>query len=108
MVDSLQKEDEAVILTAGATNTTGAEETTINAHASATTTCLFSQGVDTMEVGMDILIGAKAAATVVIALVLFVGQRGIKPSNAPKHHKQQLVSPGDVVNPMLYEIGHHL
>jgi hypothetical protein len=61
-----------------------------------------------MEVIMKILIGAEATATVASALVLFVGQRGIRPSNAPKHHKQQFVPPGDVVNPIPYEIGHHL
>ncbi len=71
-------------------------------------TCLSSQAVDTLEVSMETLMGAEAAATVVSALVLFVGQRGIMPSNAPKHHKQQFVSPGDVVNPMPYEFGHHL
>ena len=108
MVDSLQKEDEALILTAEATNTTGTEETTINAHATTTTTDLFPQGVDTMEVSLETLIGAEAAATVVSALVLFVGQWGIMPRNAPKHHKQLFVCPGDVVNPMLYEIGYHL
>jgi hypothetical protein len=42
VVDNLQKEDEAVILTAEATNTTGEEETTINAHATASTTGLSS------------------------------------------------------------------
>ena len=108
MVDSLQKEDEAEILTAEATSTTGAEETTISALATVTMTGLSSQGVDTMEVNMETLIGAEAPATVVSALVLFVGQRGIRPSNAPKYHKQQFVSSGDVINPMPYEIDHHL
>ena len=48
-----------------------------------------SQGVDTMEVNMETLIGADEAATGFIALVLFVGQRGIRPSNAPRRHKHQ-------------------
>ena len=93
MVESLQKEGEAVIRTAGATSTTGAEETTINAHATTTTRGLFPQGVDTTDVSIETLIGAEATATVVNALVLFVGQRGIRPSNAPKHYKQQSYPP---------------
>ena len=108
MLDSLQKEDEAVILTVGAINTAGVEVTTISAHATATTIGRFSQGEVTMGVCMENSIRAEAAATMVSALFLFVGQRGIRPSNAPKHHNQQFVSPGDVVNPMPYEIGHHL
>ena len=96
-----------MILTAGATRTTGAEETTINAHATDTTRGLFPQGVDTMEVITGTLIGPEAAATEVSALVSFVGQRGIMPSNAPEGHKHQCYPPGEVVNPMPYEIGHH-
>ena len=107
MLDSLQKEDEAVILTAGAISTAGVEVTTISAHATATTIDRFSQGEVTMGVSMETSIGAEAAATTVSALALFVGQRGIKPSNAPKLHKQQFVSPGDLVNPMRPIIGHH-
>ena len=96
-----------MILTAGATRTTGTEETAINALTKATTRGIFSQGVDTTEVIMETLIGAEEAATEVIALVSFVGQRGIEPSNAPRRHKHQRYPPGDVVNPMPYKIGHH-
>ncbi len=69
----------------GATVTTGADGTMISALATSTTRGLLTQGAVTTMGSRDTFTGAEAAATEVSALVSFVGQRGTKPSNAPRH-----------------------
>ena len=93
-------------LTGGATITTGAEETMISAHATTTTRGPICQGAVTTTGSRETLTGAEAAAVEVVALALFVGQRGIKPNNAPRH-KHKCYSSGDIIKPIPNRSSHH-